>query len=159
MKKIIWIFIALIAMTSVNLSAQKGEKTMGILGGYNTRNQSGIAGIFFQYRFSKYFRLSPDIQYTFQHKGLSAFQINGNAHFPLRLDSRLNFYPLVGITYTSWKESVDGSNNNYNKFGANIGGGFEYMAMPTMKIFIEGKYNWIQKLPSGAISLGIGYIF
>lgn len=159
MKKIIWIFIALIAIMPIDINAQKGEKTMGILGGYNTRNQSGIAGIFFQYRFSRYFRLSPDIQYVFQHKGLSAFQINGNAQFPLKLNSKFNFYPLVGITYTSWKESVGDLNNNYNKFGANFGGGFEYMAMPTMKIFAEGKYNWIEKFPSGAISVGIGYIF
>ena len=41
--------------------AQKGEKTVGLRAGYSTRNESAIAGVYFQYRFSRYFRLAPNL--------------------------------------------------------------------------------------------------
>ncbi|MEF9923887.1 MAG: outer membrane beta-barrel protein [Muribaculaceae bacterium] len=162
MKKIILILIAIFTLIPSTTFAQRGERTMGLMGGYNTRNQSGIAGIYFQYRFSKYFRLAPDFQYAFQHHNLSSFEFNGNAHFPLKLTTQINFYPLVGITYQSWRQSGIGDakgTETSKRFGGNFGGGFEYMATPTLKLLVEGKYSLIKSYSSGGITLGIGYLF
>ena len=154
------IAIILIALCSIIPSfAQKGEKTLGIMGGYNTETKSALAGIYFQYRFTKYFRLSPDIEFLFKKNGLSSFQFNGNAHFPIKLDSKLNFYPLVGISYQDWRRSEDGETFSFNRFGANAGAGFEFYATPTLKITVEGKYSWIKTYPNAGFTARIGYIF
>lgn len=162
-RKIAFIIICLSVVFSNNIFAQRGEKAMGIMGGFNTQNTSGVAGIYFQYRFSKYFRLSPDFQYSFQHNGIKSFAFNGNAHFPLALDTKLNFYPLVGITYQSWSNNQNKNegerSETFNRFGGNVGAGFEYMATPTLKISVEGKYSLIKSYPSAVFTLGLGYLF
>src|SRR5574344_364443 len=80
-----------------------GEKTIGILAGYNTQNESGISGISFQYRFSSHLRISPNFQYIFKKNDISAYELNINMHAPFRLDTRVNIYPIVGLTCQSWK--------------------------------------------------------
>lgn len=162
MKKLLFILIALLSLTPSVAFAQRGEKTMGLLGGYNTRNQSGMVGIFFQYRFSKYFRVSPDFQYMISNKDLSGFQINGNAHFPLKLDTRINFYPLVGVTFQSWRQAGLADSESVltdKRFGGNFGGGFEYMATSTLKLSVEGKYSLVKDYSSGGFTFSIGYLF
>lgn len=162
MKKIISLLLIVIAAfySGNAYSTIKGEKYIGILGGYNTQNKSALAGIAFQYRFSQYFRIAPNFQYVFKHNSLSAYQINLNTHYPLALDTKLNFYPIAGLTYQSWHTSVASEDSNtYKKFGFNIGAGFEYMATPSLKISVEGKYSWIKRYDSGGFFMGIGYLF
>lgn len=168
------LFIILTALAvPTTASAQRGEKSLGIKAGYNTRNESAAAGIYFQYRFSKYFRLAPDVEYILRHTGSDALSFNCNAQVPLLLggsDSRVNFYPLAGLNYTSWnyhpaKNSVlrtDASNDvstRVNRLGLNVGAGFEYHIKPTLKIAIEGKYTLASHNNFGAISASIGYVF
>lgn len=139
--------------------AQKGEKTMGVLGGYNTLNESASAGVFFQYSFNNHFRLAPDLQFNFRNNNLSSYSFNGNAHYIFKLDTRFNCYPLAGITYQSWRNSAGEESVTKNYFGANFGGGLEYKATSTLKILVEGKYSWIKHFDSGSIYLGLGYVF
>lgn len=164
MKNLILCLVALFLLAPAVANAQRGEKAMGVLSGYNTNNKSVIAGIFFQYRFSEYFRLAPDFQYIFKHNDESAFQFNGNAHFPLKIDTKLNIYPFAGISYQSWRISniADLDNNDnltFNKFGLNLGGGIEFNASPTLKIILEGKYSLIKIYSSAGFTAGIGYVF
>lgn len=157
---------AIAALVPTDAVAQKGEKTVGLRAGYSTRNESAIAGVYFQYRFSRYFRLAPNIDYIFRHRGTDAFSFNGNAHFPISLvPQRLNIYPLAGINYTSWNMRIEGLDETDDvttragKFGINIGGGLEWYATPTLKVLFEGKFCWVNKYDTGALTLGIGYVF
>lgn len=147
------------AMFAMCCHAQRGEKTIGISAGYNTYNKSAVTGIFFQYRFSKYVRLAPDLQYQIKNNGISGYQFNGNLHVPIAMDSRLNFYPLAGVTYQSWRVNADEDSSRKNYFGANVGGGFEYYATPTLRLAIEGKYSILKKFSNGGFTLSIGYLF
>ena len=73
MNKIIILITALL-ISSTCAMAQKGEKTVGVLAGYTTENQSALAGLFFQYRCSSLLRLSPDCQFVWhfgQNKHIS----------------------------------------------------------------------------------------
>lgn len=141
------------------------SKTLGVLGGYNTRNKSGEAGIFFQYRFSNRFRIAPNITYITRRKGIDALDININAHFPLLKNSgRFNIYPLAGISYTSWNshtdiDSTDDNRERSNKFGINMGGGIEAAVTPTLKLRFEGKWVAAKHACTGDFSIGIGYMF
>ncbi|MDD2961371.1 MAG: outer membrane beta-barrel protein [Muribaculaceae bacterium] len=153
------LFLCICALSFLPSLAQKGEKNIGIIGGYNTKTESAIVGASFQYRFSRYFRISPDIHFMFRNNNLSGFAFNGNVHFPIKMDTRINFYPLIGVTYQSWRNNSGDEEVTAKKFGANIGGGFEYMATPTLKLSVEGKYSWISSYPNANFYIGIGYLF
>lgn len=152
-----FILIITIVVTAIGAMAQKGEKTLGILAGYTTENQSALTGLYFKYRINNMFRLSPDCQFAIKHNDRSAFMFNGNLHIIFQTSAKTNLYPLIGITYQNWNFSdIDG---HHNHFGGNIGAGFEVKATPTLVFSIEGKYSFIKDFSSGNIYAGIGYLF
>lgn len=151
-----------------NISAN--EKVIGVKTGYNTRTESLLAGLFFQYRFSEHFRVSPNIDYFFRHNNTDALSLNCNAHFPVNLSEsrKFSFYPLAGINYTSWNYHHDNDNDvrndndvsqRRNRFGLNAGAGFEIYATPALKLSAEAKATFIKSYSSGTFSISIGYIF
>lgn len=160
MKKILATIILTFMLASLQFSAhaQHGEKAVGILAGYNSQNNSGIAGLYFQYRCNSWLRLSPDCQILIKHKDRSAFQFDGNAHFLINVFSKANIYPLVGLTYQNWKAYNSGSSNK-NRIGGNIGAGFEVMATSTLKVAVEGKYSAVKDFSAGNVFVSIGYVF
>lgn len=147
--------------------AGKGEKSVGLRGGYTTSNESAIAGLYFQYSFSDRFRIAPDIDYSFRNNGTDAISLNLNAHVPFSLAAgRAAFYPLAGLNYTSWNihkrleiEDNDDAKSRIDRLGFNIGAGFEYYVKPTLKLGFEGKYRWTKDYDSGVFNLSIGYVF
>lgn len=153
-----FIFITILLAAAMSVMAQKGEKTVGILAGYTTENQSGIAGLFFQYRCSSLLRLSPECQFAIKHNDRSAFLFNGNAHFLIKTSNRTNFYPLVGVTFHNWKYYNSDENNKF-RLGGNIGAGFEIMATSTLKLSVEAKYSLVKDFSSGNFYASIGYVF
>lgn len=145
---------------------QAGEKTVGIRAGYNTRATTAVAGVVFQYRFSRYFRLSPNVDYYFRHDGADALSLNANAHFPVAsgVGGRLVFYPLAGLNYTSWNYHLDDEINDdastrVSRLGLNGGAGLEFYATPSLKLSLEAKATFIKQYSSGTFSLSIGYVF
>ncbi len=157
MNKIIILITALL-ISSTCAMAQKGEKTVGVLAGYTTENQSALAGLFFQYRCSSLLRLSPDCQFVIKNNDHSAFLFNGNAHFLIGTSDKTNIYPIVGITYQNWKY-YNNRGENQNRFGGNFGVGFEIIATPTLKISVEAKYSLVKNFSSGNFMASIGYLF
>ena len=149
----------------------RGEKNIGITGGYNTRNTSATAGVFFQYNLSRVVRIAPDITYVFRHDHRDGLGINIDVQFPLSLAgaSRLTVYPLAGANYTSWNmhphnvDSSHESNNDvttrFNRLGLNLGAGVDYQVTPTMKLFLQGRYTGVRHYSYGGISVGLGYSF
>lgn len=147
--------------------AGKGEKSVGLRGGYTTANKSAVAGLYFQYSFSDHFRIAPDIDYSFRNNGTDAISLNLNAHVPFRFESeKVALYPLAGLNYTSWNihkrieiEDNDDAKSRIDRLGLNIGGGVEYYVKPTLKLGFEGKYRWTRDYNSGVLNLSIGYVF
>ncbi len=147
------------------------RKTLGILAGYDTRNKSAEAGIFFQYRASKLLRIAPDLTYIARRKGTDALALNLNVHFPFAVSrtGRVNVYPLVGINYTSWNfhpgsEMRSGTDDDDvtrrdNKLGLNLGGGMDVLITSTLKLRFEGKWVGAKRASTGDFAVGIGYAF
>lgn len=147
-------------------AASAGEKTVGLRGGYNTRAEAPVAGLFFQYRFSEHFGVSPNVDYYFRHEGTDALSVNINAHAPFRLSGAGKFavYPLGGVNYTSWNYHDDNAAHNdassrVSRLGLNLGGGLEFKASPTLKLSFEAKSTLIKEYSSGTFTLSIGYVF
>ena len=54
---------------STDANAQRGEKTLGIAGGFATYNDGGFMDIYFQYSFANHVRIAPEIGYVFRNDG------------------------------------------------------------------------------------------
>ena len=161
------IAIFVMALAPLTASAEgRGDKTVGLRGGYNTHNESAVAGLFFQYRFSEHFRLSPLVEYVFKHRDTDATSINLNAQFPIDFAmDRWSFYPFAGVNYTNWSRDVVSEATRIretqrdNKFGLNFGAGLECHVTSTLKLFVEAKYSLVEHHQAGAFMGGIGYLF
>lgn len=154
MKKILIVIIAFLSV--LNLAAtQKGDKSLGVLTGYNTRVSSAPVGLYFQYSFSSLIRVAPDLQFVIKNDGKSFYTFNANVHFVFKLDTKLNAYPLLGVTYQNWR--ID--EHSYGRLGLNAGAGLEFQVMPTLKLLVEGRYTPVKNYSSGNFLIGIGYNF
>lgn len=165
MKRIPIVF-AIAAALFIGGTASAGEKTVGLRAGYNTRCETAVAGVFFQYRFSSHVGIAPNVDYYFRHNNADALSMNVNMHFPFStsITGRTAFYPLAGLNYTSWNYHPDASmtddvSTRVSRMGINLGGGFEYYATPTLKLSVECKATLIKQYSSGTFNLSIGYVF
>lgn len=148
---------------------------MGLRVGYNSRNSSPVAGLWFQHEFAPHFRLAPNVDYIFKRDNTDALSINCNGQFPFRFgqSGAFVFYPLAGLNYTSWNyhhdddpavsdSSADGDGDvtsRKNRFGLNAGAGLEYRVSPTLKFALEAKGTLVKSYSSATITLSIGYVF
>lgn len=168
------IFFLLAATVIMQASAQveKGQKSLGFHGGYATYNTSALAGVSFQYTFSQHFRLAPSVDYIFDNKDIDGLMFNIDYHGPVSLNAAhtIYFYHLLGINYASWHHAAPGPDadegapgndvsTRKNKFGLDVGAGLEWYIRPTLRISLEGKFNWIRHANTGLFYLGISYVF
>ncbi|MCM1293387.1 MAG: hypothetical protein NC111_06045 [Bacteroides sp.] len=153
----------------------KGQKSVGLRGGFTTRNTTASAGLYFSYRFTEHFRFAPKIDYAFRHKDVDAFSFNFDAEMPIALDAatnRVNFYPIAGLNYTTATshaakmvaqraavDTSDDSSQRYNRFGLNLGAGIEYFASPTLRLAFEAKCQLLKQMTGGWLIVSIGYVF
>lgn len=166
MRKLIVSIISLASLLGIIGTPQssafdKGEKSLGVEGGYASYNNSGYMGINFQYSIKNHFRLAPDIVYIFSKENKSGFAVDVDMQFPFRLAKGFGIYPVAGITFNNWiiTDPIDNSKDNYARFGGNFGAGFDIYITSDLKISVEGKYS-LMKDTSGFFAGGtISYIF
>ena len=168
--------IGLLAITSlcslmpISTMAQKGQTSVGLRGGFTTRNTTASAGLYLSYRFSEHFRMSPKIDYAFRHNGTDAFSFNFDTEMPIALNAEknVNFYPIAGLNYSTFSthfqitdndESVMGISERTNHFGLNLGAGIEYFATPTLRLALESKCLLMKQFTGGWFNISIGYVF
>lgn len=174
MKKSIRIAIAgvlagvLLSFSEPALGAERGEKTFGVRTGYVSRNRSADAGLFFQYTFSEHFRLQPSADIVFRHKNRDAFLVNINAQVPFAMSApNFSLYPYAGINYSSWNRHQPNGDDSFsddvssrtNRFGVNLGAGFDVKLSSTLKLSLEAGYTFVKSNSSVNILAGIGYVF
>ena len=142
--------------TPTNAHAQKGDMTLGLMGGFATYNNGGFMNAYFHYSFLDHVRIAPDIGYAFRNDHASAFLLDVDLHFPFRIAKGFGIYPLVGFTYNNWSYEHAG---NASRAGANFGGGFEIYLTSYLKMTLQGKYSLMNDTSGGFFGLGIGYVF
>lgn len=149
---------------------EKGEKTFGVRTGYVSRNRSADAGLYFQYTFSNHFRLAPAADLVFRHHDRDAFLIDLNAHVPFAIsEQEFTLYPLAGVNYSSWNRHYppehdedrynDDVSTRTNRFGVNLGAGFDVKVSSTLKITLEASYTLVKSNCALRVLAGIGYVF
>lgn len=141
---------------STGASAQTGEKTIGIMGGFATHNSGGFTEVYMHYTIVPHVRLAPDLGYVFRSEGKSAFVFDVDLHFPFRIARGFNIYPLAGFAFNNWSYQGGG---HATRCGMNIGGGFDIYLTKQLKLNLQGKYSMMNDTDGGFIGMGIGYNF
>lgn len=170
MKKLITLIalaLFIIPMMPLEANGQRGEKSVGLRGGYTTRNSTASAGLYFSYRFTKHFRIAPKIDYAFRHNDTDAFSFNFDTEYPISLSTTgdVNFYPIAGLNYSTFSthatlsDASDDASVRDNQFGLNAGAGIEYFASPTLRLAFESKCQFIKQYSGGWFTVSIGYRF
>ena len=149
------ILMAAAIVVPTTASAQRGEKSLGIAGGFATENNGGFAKVFFQYTFAPHFRIAPEIGYVFRNEGESAFVMSADMHFPFKIAKGFNIYPLAGITFNNWTHHDD----NDARVGADFGAGFDVYLTRNLKLNLQGKYSLMNDYSGGFFDFGIAYVF
>lgn len=163
MKRKFIIFATALTFSLISLvsgTANAHEKSVGIRGGYTTRNETGVAGLYFQYRFIDKFRLAANIDYAFSHNNVDAYLFNIDGHVPFNIAPRFELYPLAGFTFATFNHhNSDDSSSRLNRFGANIGAGAGFKVTSSLRLGIEAKYQYVKDFSAGVFAVSIGYIF
>lgn len=146
-------FAALCA--ALNASAQRGEMTIGINGGYATRNDGGYTNLYFQFTPVSHVRIAPEIGYIFRNEGKSAFNFAVDVQFPFKVARGVAVYPLTGFVFNSWKHH----GHTANRAGVDFGGGFDFYLTNYLKLTLQGKYSLLNDYGGGFFGMGIGYVF
>ncbi|MDE6536944.1 MAG: hypothetical protein K2M13_02755 [Muribaculaceae bacterium] len=150
------LFVAGTVICPLSGQAQSGEKTLGLIGGYSSYNNSGYLGVDFQYSFASHVRIAPDIAYSFRNEGKSAFILDVDMHFPFALAKGVGIYPLVGFTFNNWSYQGGG---HANRAGANFGGGFDFNLTSDLKLSLQAKYSLMNDTGGAFVGVGLGYRF
>lgn len=173
------VLLVVSSVCGFSLSADdfKGEKTLGLKVGYNTYNVRPVAGVQFSYRFNRWLRISPDIEYVFRNHGVDALAVDVNVHFLFPVaGSRLNLFPLIGGNFSSWNFHPDkhvyhaaGGNDGKwetndvstrsSKFGLNVGAGMDFSVSGSLSLSVSGVYTVIERFHGANIMAGIHYRF
>ena len=149
--------LAVVAMFAPQqASAQTGEKTLGVAGGFATYNNGGYADIYFQYTFAPHFRIAPEVGYIFRAEGCSGFETSVDLHFPFRIARGFGIYPLAGLTFNNWTYKGDG---HLSRFGGDFGLGFDFYLTQNFKLSVQGKYSLLNDTGGGFFNVGFGYVF
>lgn len=165
MKK--FILAAIMALLAFAAPAQvdRGEKMLGVNLGYVSHNRSAVAGLSFRYAVSPWVRVVPEVACVFRHHNQDAFIVNLNAQVPFSFGtSRVDLYPLAGLTYNSWSthniptESGDVT-DRFDRFGANLGAGFDFRITSTLNLGIEAKYTLVKNFSALYLTASISYVF
>ena len=172
-QRITAIMLAAMAMLAVSAPAASAqftprEKSVGLKAGYISTNESMAAGLFFQYSILSHLRIAPEIGCVFKHQGMDAFTLDLNLQVPLDIkDDKASLYPLAGLNYSSWNESVprevldimDDVSTRTSRLGLNLGAGFEFHCSHMLKVGIEAKYTFIKHFSGVTVGALIGYSF
>lgn len=137
-------------------SAQRGEKTLGIMGGIATYNNGGFTDVYFQYNIADHVRIAPDLGYVFRNDHKSAFVLDVDVDFPFRVARGFSVYPLVGFCFNNWTHQ---GHDGISRAGANFGGGFDVYLTSNLKLTFQGKYSLMNDTSGGFLGMGIGYVF
>lgn len=163
--------VALAVALPVSMSAQasaqveKGQKTFGPKAGYITRNTAVVAGLTFDYAFSRHLRVAPSIGMAFRNRNRDALLIDIDVQFPVRTWWTSNFYPLVGLAYNSWAthgiepETHDDVSTHTNSLGFNAGAGWEIQLGAALRLGLEAEWTVIRHNPNGQFAVRLSYVF
>lgn len=167
MKKILLFYVMAMAMLMAN--AESGEWAVGGQVVYGTKAETAGIGLHVKNCLTDAFRASLSSNYYFKHAGVTAFDVNLEGNYLFDLSEKVRVYPLAGVVMGIWHADgvdvsyggmhlgVDGQTDS--KFGANLGGGIDYLVSEHLGLNAEVKYQIISHASQAVFSIGASYRF
>lgn len=166
MKKIIMLFMLAIFSLGASAQIEQGRSSIGLNLGYGFDTENPIIGIDYRYAITDMIRINPAISHYIKKDGLSAWAVDLNFHYRVRLSEMFSFYPIAGADLSFWdqrweKEPRENgkASTSTTRFGANVGLGLELYATERITVGAEVKYLIISKVDQAVLSLRAGYSF
>lgn len=167
MKKVLLLFVMSAAMLMAN--AESGEWAVGGQVVYGSKAETAGIGLHVKNCLTDAFRASLSSNYYFKHAGVNAFDVNLEANYLFNLGEKVRVYPLAGVVLGIWHSDgvnasvggvdigVDGQTDT--KFGANVGGGIDYLVGEHWGLNAEVKYQIISHASQVVFGIGASYKF
>ena len=167
MKKIFLILVMAAAMLTAH--AESGEWAVGGQVVYGTKAETAGIGLHVKNCLTDALRASLSSNYYFKHSGVTAFDVNLEANYLFGVGEKVRVYPLAGVVLGIWHADgvnvsyggmnfgVDGQTNT--KFGANLGGGVDYLVSEHLGLNAEVKYQIISHASQVVFGIGASYRF
>lgn len=159
MKKLI--LLAAMAMTcAMGLEAAVGDMSAGMQFSYASKNSMIGLGVNYQIEVVRNLRVQPEFIYFFENKHISDYNVNLNLQYLIPTSSYVKIYPMAGFSYVNFTtHNKELPNGHTDKFGANVGLGFEYMINPNFRFYTEQRFHIIKDWNEGVTALGLRYAF
>lgn len=171
MKKLF--FCAIAMMFGLGAHAQQSQSAVGVNLSYPSDLKSPGIGVKAWYGFTDAIRAQASFDYFLKKDGVSAWDLNLDAHYLFSVGEQLKVYPLAGLSYLHSKVSVDiptmtvpgtkieGGNVSASdgNFGVNLGGGVQYDLTETLALNGELKYQIIKDASQVVFTVGLAYKF
>ncbi len=157
MKKLFLVLSMICLSFGVFAQTEAGRSSFGTTLGYAFDTEQAAVGWDYRYCLTDEVRFNPGLTYFIKNHGLSAWVIDVNAHYVIKLNRMFGFYPLGGLSLSFWDR--EGPLDGFTRFGMNVGLGGEVYATPVLSIGMEAKYNVIKDYDQAIIALRAAYCF
>lgn len=155
MKKIIILLMLTVFSLGVYAQTQQGQSSVGLNIGYGFDSENATLGVDYRYSLTDAIRLNPSLTALVKNNELSAWMIDMNAHYVVKLSEMFGFYPLAGLSLSFW----DIYGYNATRFGVNLGLGGEIYATQNITVGLDIKYNIIKDFDQAMMAVRVGYSF
>lgn len=155
MKKLIILLMLAVCSLGTYAQTQQGQSSVGFNIGYGFDSKNATLGVDYRYSLTDAIRLNPSLTALVKNNGLSAWMIDMNAHYVVKLSEMFGFYPLAGLSLSFW----DIGGYNATRLGANIGLGGEVYATRNLTVGLDVKYNIIKDFDQAMFAVRVAYNF
>ena len=158
MKKLL--LIAIVALTAMVARAESGDISAGVQFNYGSKHSLMGLGAHMLIEPVNRFRVAPEFLYYFKNNRYQGYNVNLNLHYIISLHSSSNFYPLLGFSYANYKYDNGIKSEGTDRFGANVGVGYEYLINRQFRFYVEQKFQALSKSWNQSVTtLGLRYTF
>lgn len=164
MKKLVILLLLAVVSLGAYAQTEQGQSSVGFNVGYGFEFKNATLALDYRHCITDAVRLSPSLTHFVKNNGLSAWAIDMNAHYVVKLSDMFGFYPLAGLSLSFWNVNYGEYNNvnlnsNFTRLGANLGLGGEVYATDQITVGLEVKYNVIKDFDQAMFAVRVGYNF
>lgn len=132
-------------LVAVGASAEVGDASVGAFFNYGSWHSLYGFGAKSQYEAVRNLRFAPEVSYNFGNDDISTVNVGFNVEYMIQTGSGTVVYPMVGFTYTNYHFDDGFDEQNDDRYGANVGVGFEYSINDHFKFFTEERIQILKK--------------
>ncbi|MBR1804379.1 MAG: porin family protein [Muribaculaceae bacterium] len=158
MKKLLLLTVMALSC-ALSMNAAAGDMAVGMQFSYASKNSMMGLGVNYQIEVVRNLRVQPEFIYYFENKKISDYNVNLNLQYLIPTSNYVRIYPMAGFSYVNFTQKGILNDSHTDKFGANIGLGFEYAINQNFRFYTEQRFHILKNWNEGVTALGLRYAF